>query len=512
MVGELEPAIRSVTVIPGATEFGYDPMPRVRVLGPGATASENAHQSPRCSRLDAVARRADGALPQPRACVAGGGLVRRRSALRPLHDAAEGRGGERGTVRGTEWSVAGLSRGARRWCRAHDGGPAYGGTPSDAAVLAAIADLKARGLAVTLYPMLLMDIPGRATRMGQPAYPWRGRISCAGAGRRDAGTARRRLRWRLSASDWGYRRMVLHYAHWPARPGRDALVIGSEMRGLTTVREAAAAFRSSTALVTLAAEVRAIVGAGRGADLCGRLERVSRAVSRPMRRATSSSTSIRSGRRADIDAVGIDNYMPLTDWRDGEAHADAAAGTGRMTLDYLDGQYRRRRGLRLVLCLATPTGWPECGRRSPMARMASPGCGGSRTSPGWWSNAHHDRIGGVRSAIADGLGAGDQADLVHRTRAAGRSTRAPTSPTCFRDAKSAEGGRPYFSTGAPDALMQRQVLRAHLQHWAERQPIRGMVGCWSGSICGPGMRGPIRPFRRRARSGRMAPTTRPGTG
>jgi hypothetical protein len=28
----------------------------------------------------------------------------------------------------------------------HEGGPAYGGTPSDAAVLAAIADLKARGL------------------------------------------------------------------------------------------------------------------------------------------------------------------------------------------------------------------------------------------------------------------------------------------------------------------------------------------------------------------------------
>ena len=31
VVGELEPLIRSVTVIPGATEFGYDPTPRVRV-------------------------------------------------------------------------------------------------------------------------------------------------------------------------------------------------------------------------------------------------------------------------------------------------------------------------------------------------------------------------------------------------------------------------------------------------------------------------------------------------
>ena len=33
VVGELEPLIRSVTVIPGATEFGYDPVARVRVVG-----------------------------------------------------------------------------------------------------------------------------------------------------------------------------------------------------------------------------------------------------------------------------------------------------------------------------------------------------------------------------------------------------------------------------------------------------------------------------------------------
>lgn len=43
VVGELEPAIRAVTVIPGATEFGYDPVPRVRVLGEGEGATENAH-------------------------------------------------------------------------------------------------------------------------------------------------------------------------------------------------------------------------------------------------------------------------------------------------------------------------------------------------------------------------------------------------------------------------------------------------------------------------------------
>ncbi len=79
------------------------------------------------------------------------------------------------------WQVSGVSRGAaQHLVSTVNGGPAYGGTPNDAAVLAAIADLKARGLAVTLYPLMMMDIPagnGLPDPYGasqQAAYPWRG--------------------------------------------------------------------------------------------------------------------------------------------------------------------------------------------------------------------------------------------------------------------------------------------------------------------------------------------------
>ena len=34
---------------------------------------------------------------------------------------------------------------------------------------------------------------------------------------------------------------------------------------------------------------------------------------------------------ANIDFIGIDNYMPLADWRDGTAHLDYDAVTGRPT-------------------------------------------------------------------------------------------------------------------------------------------------------------------------------------
>ena len=40
-----------------------------------------------------------------------------------------------------------------------EGRPIYGGTPADFAVVQAIQELKARGLRVTFYPFILMDVP-----------------------------------------------------------------------------------------------------------------------------------------------------------------------------------------------------------------------------------------------------------------------------------------------------------------------------------------------------------------
>ena len=63
--------------------------------------------------------------------------------------------------------------------------------PADFAVVQAIQELKARGLRVTFYPFILMDIPAgnglpdpwsdHAATTGQPAFPWRGRITCSPA-------------------------------------------------------------------------------------------------------------------------------------------------------------------------------------------------------------------------------------------------------------------------------------------------------------------------------------------
>ncbi len=90
------------------------------------------------------------------------------------------------------WSVNGISRAnAFLVSRDDQDRPVYGGTPADFAVVQAIQEMKARGLRVTFYPFILMDVPpdnllpnpysDNAAETGQPAFPWRGRITCSPA-------------------------------------------------------------------------------------------------------------------------------------------------------------------------------------------------------------------------------------------------------------------------------------------------------------------------------------------
>src|SRR5690606_4787173 len=67
----------------------------------------------------------------------------------------------------------------------------FGGSPSDAGVIRCIQMLKARGLDVCLMPFLMMDVApdntlpdpysDNAVSVGQPAFPWRGRITVSPA-------------------------------------------------------------------------------------------------------------------------------------------------------------------------------------------------------------------------------------------------------------------------------------------------------------------------------------------
>jgi hypothetical protein len=287
--GVLERAIRAVTVIPGATEHGYSPTVVTEDLGDGESRHLNRTQLRNGTDWTASINELRDVCPnleRVALVVSWFGTDLRAGNCRILPGVErESRDGE-----SEPWRVAGYGRGGVHLLSRVGGKPAYGGTPNDRSVVDAIRNLRDRGLEVYLYPFLMMDIEPGNTRPdphgggdGQAAYPWRGRITCHPAPGRfgspdQTGEARDQIAafvghaeagdftvdgWRVdySGSDEGYRRMILHYALLAeAAGGVDGFIIGSELRGLTMVRDGDGDFPFVDKLVGLAEDVRAITG------------------------------------------------------------------------------------------------------------------------------------------------------------------------------------------------------------------------------------------------------------
>src|SRR5262249_1163960 len=183
-IGALERMARAVTLIPGTTEFGYETATVVRVLGTGAYGAENRHVGHSPSDIEASLDDLQAACPNLQRVALPAAWF--GSDLRANH--CEVKPGVESLTKLTypaTWSVAGLARASAHLVSQVGGRPAYGGTPSDASVTHLIAELKARGLKITLYPFLMMDVPAGNTLTNpytgaspQPPYPWRGRITC----------------------------------------------------------------------------------------------------------------------------------------------------------------------------------------------------------------------------------------------------------------------------------------------------------------------------------------------
>lgn len=357
------------------------------------------------------------------------------------------------------WSVAGLERHEAHLVSQIDGGPAYGGTPSDESVRQAIRSLKARGVEVTLYPFVFMDCPG---------YPWRGRV----AGTDGAGAAGEVASLFGTADGWGLRRLALHYARMAAEEGADGLLIGSEMRGLTGTRDAAGGFPATAQFRALAAECRAIVGAG-------------------VKLSYAADWSEYFGWQKDgearfhldplwadpnIDYVGIDWYPPLGDWRAGDGGLDAEAFEGAADPAYLAMQVAGGENF----------DWYYASAEDRAGQVRTPirdGAHGEdwlyrpKDLKGWWSNAHHERVAGVRSATPTAWVPGMKPIRLTEFGCAAVD-RGGNAPNLFQDPKSSENALPPYSTGARDDRMQRRALEAVLTHFEDvaNNPVSAVYG------------------------------------
>jgi hypothetical protein len=332
--------------------------------------------------------------------------------------------------------------------------------------------LKSRGLKVTLYPFVMMDIPpGNAladpwTGVGsQPAYPWRGRITCDPApGRSGSPDGTAIAATQVAAffgelSDWGYRRMIRHYAQLAASAGGvDAFLIGSELKALTRVRSASGVYPAVDHLVDLAAEVKGILGTGTvvtyGADWTEYGSHVVEAAATEGRLPLDALWA-----SSGIDAVGIDYYAPLSDWRDGANHLDRAVATAITDRDYL----------RSNLSGGEAFDWyyADDAARSAQTRadiadsLGKPWVFRQKDLWSFWSNAHHERVDGVELSTPTAWV--PQGKPIWLTEVGCPAVdKGANQPSVFPDAKSSEGAYPYFSNGRRDDLIQRRYLECVL--------------------------------------------------
>ncbi|MEZ5907555.1 MAG: glycoside hydrolase/phage tail family protein [Hyphomicrobiaceae bacterium] len=496
-VDRFEQQVRAVTLIPAAGEFVYATTPVLRDIGLGATAAENVNQAQGASNFVVAVDQLQAHLPSVEAVslfVAWFGNDLRCGACQV-------RPGVESTSKSTSplaWSVAGATRSTAHLVSLANGRPAYGGTPSDASVVAAIKELKSRGLSVALTPLLLMDIPAGnglpdpyAAGPEQAAHPWRGRITVSPApglpGSPDKSTgvladiasfvgtaapahftiAGESVLY-AGPAEWTLRRQVLHYAHLcKAAGGVDAFVIGSELRGLTQLRSATSDYPFVAALVALAADVKSVLGPGTAVTYAADWSEYFG--HQPADGSADAHFHLDPlWASPDIDAIGIDIYWPLADWRDGLEHRDALDGAASTyALDYLKANISGGEGY----------DWYYASDADRAAQVRSPITDGAgkpwvfrfKDIRNWWANPHFDRPGGSESTTPTAWS--PQSKPIWFTEMGCPAVdKGANQPNVFFDPKSSESRPPHFSRGTRDDLVQRRYLQALLETFDPATP------------------------------------------
>ena len=497
-------AVRAVAMIPGTGEYSLSTRRQPVPIGPGETRIANVGSAREKPDFNAALQDLSAELPHVGSISLvvswfGSDLRCGSCSVRPL---VENRTGESERM---PWRVAGRTRSSAGLVPRDDRDrPVYGGTPSDESVVEAIRKITDRGMEAMFYPVLLMEPGPGNTRtdpwtgdVGQPVYPWRGRITTSRAPGVDGspdGTANAEAEvdeffggarasdfdldgTRVSYSgptDGGYARFILHYA-WLCRAagGVEAFCIGSEMRGLTTIRGAGGSYPAVAKLRWLLGQVRQVLGPS-------------------CKLSYAADWSEYSGHRPgdgeltfhldplwaddDCDFVGIDNYLPLSDWRDGEGHADRTSASSPYDLDYLrsgvaggewfDWYYASSEDAAVQARTSIEDG-----------AYGEPWVWRAKDIRSWWENPHHDRVGGVRSASPTAWIPASK-PFRFTEYGCGAVRLGTNQPNLFLDPKSSESSLPRGSDGRRDEYAQMQYIRAVTSFWDDpgNNPVSAVYG------------------------------------
>jgi hypothetical protein len=181
---------------------------------------------------------------------------------------------------------------------------------------------------------------------------------------------------------------------------------------------------------------------------------------------------------SSIDAIGIDNYMPLTDWRDGNAHVDRLAGnTSIYNADYLTTGIAGGEGF----------DWYYASQAARDTQTRTPITDGTygklwvfrnKDVKSWWANQHFNRPLGVQSGTPTAW-VPQSKPIWFTELGCPAIDKGSNQPNAFYDAKSSESALPYYSSGNRDDVMQAKFLKAVDEYWTaagSHNPISSVYG------------------------------------
>lgn len=477
VISSLENQIQAVTLIPGATEHGLATSQITETPISGEQNLLNRHASFATTDIHASLDELQNLCPNLKSVglvVSWFGTDLRADHCRFIPKVeVNNRPGE-----SRVWSVGSISRENAELVSNTDGDLNYGGTPDDQSVLDAIIAIKSRGLRVVLYPFILMDIPtgnGLPSPYGedeQAVFPWRGRITCNPA-IGEEGTADQTALASAQVSvlmgtsqltdfalngasvDWlggdqGYRHMLLHYAHLAKAAALggyalDGFVIGSEMVALTRVRDDQNNFPFVTALCDLASDIHGLIGENTrltyAADWSEYFGYHPQDGSGDVYFHLDDLWSHNA-----IACVGIDNYMPLSDWRDEDLQSENPDGF-RIQNDQnaLAAQINSGEGYDYYYQDAVDR---KNRTRTPITDgLGKPWIFRFKDIRSWWENQHFNRVAGIEDATPTSWV--PQSKPFWLTEFGCPAVdKGANQPNVFPDPKSSENAMPYYSNGA----------------------------------------------------------------
>ena len=182
---------------------------------------------------------------------------------------------------------------------------------------------------------------------------------------------------------------------------------------------------------------------------------------------------------ASIDAVGIDYYAPLADWRDHGNQLDAALTDDPHRVDYLAGNLAAGEAYDWFYADAAAR---DAQTRTPITDgLGKPWLFRQKDIWNFWSQPHYERVGGVELAAPTAWV--PQGKPLWLTEIGCPAVdKGANQPSVFPDPKSSESGLPYYSDGTRDdldpAALSRGGARRARSGFRRSRAQSGVVGLW----------------------------------